>query len=43
MTLHKKTKEKRDDIINHASSSKTTEKSTANLFKQTKMSYEKYL
>lgn len=40
MTLHKKTKEKRDDIINHASSSKTTEKSTANLLKQTKMSYE---
>ena len=40
MTLHKKTKETRDDIINHASSSKTTEKSSANLLKQTQTSYE---
>lgn len=36
MSLHTKTKEIRDDIINHASQQKTIEKSSANLLKQTK-------
>jgi hypothetical protein len=33
MSLHTKTKEIRDDIINHASQQKTIEKSSANLLK----------
>jgi phage-related minor tail protein len=40
MQLHTKTKDIRDDIINHASQQKTTEKSSANLLKQTKVAYE---
>ena len=39
MSLHTKTKEIRDDIINHASQQKTIEKSSANLLKQTKQLY----
>jgi chromosome segregation ATPase len=39
MTLHTKTKDIRDDIISHASQQKTIEKSSANLFKQTKGTY----
>ena len=39
MNLHTKTKDIRD-IINHASEQKTTEKSSAGLLKQTKLSYE---
>jgi predicted nuclease with TOPRIM domain len=39
MSLHTKTKEIRDDIINHASQQKTIEKSSANLLKQTKGTY----
>jgi chromosome segregation ATPase len=41
MSLHTKTKEIRDDIINHASQQKTIEKSSANLLKQTKETYGK--
>lgn len=41
MQLHTKTKDIRDDIINHASQQKTIEKSSANLLKQTKMTYQK--
>jgi len=33
MSLHTKTKEIRDDIVNHASQQKTIEKSSANLLK----------
>lgn len=40
MNLHTKTKDIRDDIINHASQQKTIEKSSAGLLKQTKMAYE---
>lgn len=40
MSLHTKTKEIRDDIINHASQQKTIEKSSANLLKQTKVTYQ---
>ncbi len=40
MQLHTKTKQIRDDIINHASQQKTIEKSSANLLKQTKNTYE---
>ena len=40
MQLHSKTKDIRDDIINHASQQKTIEKSSANLLKQTKMAYQ---
>lgn len=40
MQLHTKTKTIRDDIINHASQQKTIEKSSANLLKQTKTTYE---
>lgn len=40
MMLHTKTKAIRDDILNHASQQKTTEKSSANLIKQTKGQYE---
>jgi hypothetical protein len=40
MTLHTKTKAIRDDIMNHASQQKTIEKSSANLLKQTKNTYE---
>lgn len=40
MSLHTKTKEIRDDIINHASQQKTIEKSSANLLKQTKQTYQ---
>lgn len=40
MELHTKTKAIRDDIINHASQQKTIEKSSANLLKQTKNTYE---
>lgn len=40
MQLHTKTKAIRDDIINHASQQKTIEKSSANLLKQTKTTYE---
>lgn len=40
MQLHTKTKAIRDDIINHASQQKTIEKSSANLMKQTKSTYE---
>ena len=40
MQLHTKTKDIRDDIINHASQQKTIEKSSANLLKQTKVAYE---
>ena len=40
MQLHTKTKAIRDDIINHASQQKTIEKSSANLLKQTKLTYE---
>ena len=40
MSLHTKTKEIRDDIINHASQQKTIEKSSANLLKQTKATYQ---
>lgn len=40
MDLHASTKAIRDDIINHASQQKTIEKSSANLLKQTKQSYE---
>merc|ERR1712155_488253 len=40
MQLHTKTKAIRDDIINHASQQKTIEKSSANLLKQTKITYE---
>merc|ERR1719181_1094807 len=40
MMLHTKTKAIRDDILNHASQQKTTEKSSANLVKQTKVTYE---
>ena len=39
MSLHTKTKQIRDDIINHASQQKTIEKSSANLLKQTKSTY----
>lgn len=39
MALHTKTKQIRDDIINHASQQKTIEKSSANLLKQTKTTY----
>lgn len=40
MQLHTKTKAIRDDIISHASQQKTIEKSSANLLKQTKVTYE---
>jgi len=40
MSLHTKTKEIRDDIVNHASQQKTIEKSSANLLKQTKTTYQ---
>ncbi len=40
MHLHTKTKAIRDDILNHASQQKTTEKSSANLNKQTVIAYE---
>ena len=40
MQLHTKTKAIRDDIINHASQQKTIEKSSNNLMKQTKATYE---
>ena len=40
MSLHTKTKQIRDDIINHASQQKTIEKSSANLLKQTKGTYQ---
>lgn len=40
MNLHTKTKDIRDDIINHASQQKTIEKSSAGLLKQTKLAYE---
>jgi hypothetical protein len=40
MQLHTKTKALRDDILNHASQQKTIEKSSANLIKQTKSSYD---
>ena len=40
MQLHSKTKDIRDDIVNHASQQKTIEKSSANLLKQTKMAYQ---
>ncbi len=40
MELHTKIKTIRDDIINHASQQKTIEKSSANLLKQTKNTYE---
>ena len=40
MQLHTKTKAIRDDIINHASQQKTIEKSSNNLMKQTKQTYE---
>lgn len=40
MELHTKTKEIRDDILNHASQQKTIEKSSANLLKQTKQTYQ---
>jgi predicted nucleic acid-binding Zn-ribbon protein len=40
MSLHTKTKQIRDDIINHASQQKTIEKSSANLLKQTKTTYQ---
>lgn len=40
MNLHTKTKDIRDEIINHASQQKTIEKSSANLLKQTKVAYE---
>ena len=40
MELHTKIKTIRDDIINHASQWKTIEKSSANLLKQTKNTYE---
>jgi len=39
MQLHSKTKDIRDEIINHASQQKTIEKSSANLLKQTKGTY----
>lgn len=38
--MHTKTKAIRDDIISHASQQKTIEKSSANLLKQTKVTYE---
>ena len=41
MQLHTKTKDIRDDIINHASHQKTVEKSSANLLKQTKIAFQK--
>jgi len=41
MQLHTKTKDIRDEIINYASHQKTVEKSSANLLKQTKMTYQK--
>ena len=40
MQLHTKTKDSRDDIVNHASQQKTIEKSSANMLKQTKIAYE---
>ena len=40
MQLHTKTKAIRDDILSHASQQKTIEKSSANLLKQTKVTYE---
>ena len=40
MELHTKTKEIRDDILNHASQQKTIEKSSANLLNQTKQTYQ---
>lgn len=40
MNLHTKTKDIRDEIINHASQQKTIEKSSAGLLKQTKIAYE---
>lgn len=40
MSLHSKTKDIRDEIINHASQQKTIEKSSANLLKQTKLAYQ---
>jgi uncharacterized protein YoxC len=40
MELHTSTKKIRDDIINHASQQKTIEKSSANLLKQAKKTYE---
>ena len=40
MNLHTKTKDIRDEIINHASQQKTIEKSSAGLLKQTKIEYE---
>ena len=40
MSLHTKTKNIRDDIVNFASEQKTIEKSSAGLLKQTKISYE---
>ncbi len=40
MQLHTKTKDIRDDIVNHASQQKTIEKSSANMLKQTKIAYE---
>jgi hypothetical protein len=39
MQLHTRTKDIRDEIINHASQQKTIEKSSANLLKQTKQTY----
>jgi chromosome segregation ATPase len=41
MSLYTKIKEIRDDIVNHASDQKTIEKSSANLLKQTKQTYQK--
>ena len=41
MSLYTKIKEIRDDIVNHASDQKMIEKSSANLLKQTKQTYQK--
>ena len=40
MSLYTKIKEIRDDIVNHASDQKMIEKSSANLLKQTKQTYQ---
>ena len=40
MTLHTKTKQLRDNIMNHISQQKTIEKSSANLINQTKTKYQ---
>ncbi len=40
MTLHTKTKQLRDNIMNHISQQKTIEKSSANLVQQTKTRYQ---